>query len=929
MTMQRRSNHPSGLPNWLAEMLDLPLCGRRAELERLAQAWQRARAGASTGFVIAGSAGTGKTRLAVELASQVGAAGAQLIWASCDREAALPLAPWLHVARQLRAVDAPEVARALEPFIALGASRDGGGRTRAQRSAEDIASELSGSLRSALDAACEHRSLLLVFDDVHWAGSQTLSTLRHLLVVEPVDGLAVVLTHRSEPSEVGPALERVLFDLRRLDRVDTVELGALSETAIDELTDVLVSAELNDDQRQRLRSSIAERCGGNPFFTVQLARHVNHGDLTTPTGIADLVGQRRRDLGPQASRVLDLVAVAETIELPVLRRALGPDSDLEGLRTALGAALLVESSSPRLAYQYVHALFREAVLAGIDRLSRAELHWAIGTALEQVDPAHRDLAALTRHFAGASPLAGPGKAVLYGRRAATAARLTAAYAEAVTLLDLVASALPVGNPDRVDLLIEATDLATRAASSLSTARDRVRTAIGEARSTRDPLLMARAAVVYERLAQHLNEDDPTVRQALGVAIEHAGALPPTIRNQLEAALGRAEALAGDPAGLERAERTVQAARELAEPETLANALEAATLNPLDPQARLRNAVELHDLTIDPPNPWRRMWSLANALSAQLELGDLPAARALLAKHQSLAETYRYSMFHYQGLVAEAGLALVEDRADDAERAINAAHENPYDESFRSDGVFGLVMFLTRRAQGRLGAIRPLLEHLDTTSAGRAWQPGLALCYAELGLEGRALQILDHLVPSLSKAPLDASFPVALAFAAETVEMTSAAPFAEQLYPLLLPYSGRVLTSGLHIPLGPADRHLAATAHLLGRAQDAEAHLGRAVALATRAHAPAWAAANRRTAALSSIHSGSLPTPAPSGSISALTQREADVLRAVADGLTNRQIAARLYISPNTAANHVRAILRKTGAANRTDAAVLAHRFGLR
>ena len=48
-----------------------------------------------------------------------------------------------------------------------------------------------------------------------------------------------------------------------------------------------------------------------------------------------------------------------------------------------------------------------------------------------------------------------------------------------------------------------------------------------------------------------------------------------------------------------------------------------------------------------------------------------------------------------------------------------------------------------------------------------------------------------------------------------------------------------------------------------------------------------------------------------------------MLRLLAEGLSNRAIGERLYISTNTAANHVRSILIKTGAANRTQAAMYA------
>src|SRR5262249_27312608 len=67
-----------------------------------------------------------------------------------------------------------------------------------------------------------------------------------------------------------------------------------------------------------------------------------------------------------------------------------------------------------------------------------------------------------------------------------------------------------------------------------------------------------------------------------------------------------------------------------------------------------------------------------------------------------------------------------------------------------------------------------------------------------------------------------------------------------------------------------------------------------------------------------------PQPYPGG----LTQREVEVLRLIAVGKSNRDIANALFVSPNTVANHVRSILTKTGTANRTEAAAYAQRHDL-
>ena len=60
----------------------------------------------------------------------------------------------------------------------------------------------------------------------------------------------------------------------------------------------------------------------------------------------------------------------------------------------------------------------------------------------------------------------------------------------------------------------------------------------------------------------------------------------------------------------------------------------------------------------------------------------------------------------------------------------------------------------------------------------------------------------------------------------------------------------------------------------------------------------------------------------------LTAREVDVLRLVAAGQTNPQIAEALYISRKTASHHVSNILRKLGVSTRVEAAGVAHRLGL-
>ncbi len=67
---------------------------------------------------------------------------------------------------------------------------------------------------------------------------------------------------------------------------------------------------------------------------------------------------------------------------------------------------------------------------------------------------------------------------------------------------------------------------------------------------------------------------------------------------------------------------------------------------------------------------------------------------------------------------------------------------------------------------------------------------------------------------------------------------------------------------------------------------------------------------------------------PGAALASLTGREREVLRLIAAGRSNREIAAALFIAPKTASVHVSNILSKLGAASRTEAAAVAHREGL-
>jgi DNA-binding NarL/FixJ family response regulator len=236
-----------------------------------------------------------------------------------------------------------------------------------------------------------------------------------------------------------------------------------------------------------------------------------------------------------------------------------------------------------------------------------------------------------------------------------------------------------------------------------------------------------------------------------------------------------------------------------------------------------------------------------------------------------------------------------------------------------------------------------------------WVPGLMALYTELGLHDGVRRALRHLLDrNLGEHTTEAQWPIELAYMVDAAVAVRDREVAATLRPFVAAYAGMNLMGGQFIALfGSADRQLAQIAEVLGDLDTAERHFAVALEMDSRMASVVHTADTLACHALMLHRTGRDPARArdlaarartlaePIGQVrvlrrlddlqsapGVLTAREAQVIQLLAEGLSNREIGARLHISGNTAANHIRSILMKTGAANRTQAARYATEHGL-
>ncbi len=954
---------PPPLPAELIARRRGQLVGRAAELAAFEHAWERVESGDRQAVFIGGEPGAGKTRLAAEVAGTLADHGVAVLVGSSTADADMPYGPFAEALDRLLITGPPG-----SMADSLG---DAGPQLRRLSSQVDrhfpdtVPAQDVGSARQALFDALTgflrrlaiDRPIALILDDLHWAQLPTLAMLEHVLMNCADVRMLVVATFRTTQPDRSDELTTRLAELHRFDGVRRLDLAGLDTEAIAEF--VSRTQQLAPASARTAAALLRNKTGGNPFFLTELVNDLEiRGGLATlsvhqtvPASIGDAIARRLGGLGASVRGVIEQAAVlGETFDLPALIAASETDltATLAAIDSAQGLGLIRAVNDSDGEFAFVHALTREAVVGGMAASRQRIMHARAAEALEgRADPSV--VPRLANHYLRAHVLGYHEQALRYAHKAALMAEQSLAYEDAAKWFERGASLAELSFADRARMNLGAAANHVRGGNFA-----RARAIYERISATDDPLIRLEAAVGYEDANWRRGQADSKAADLLASALESCGLNTDDPRYvQALGSFGRALAFAGETArAREIGSRAIERARVADDPAVTLHTLTTSLWHGLTPEMceiQLERSAEASRMALS-DRDYEALGKASHFCALVSYLAGRPdGLAASAADMRRAAQACGQPVFGFVGACVEQALAYLRGDFAGAERWADIALRTS--DLFGADdieGSNGVQMFMIRRETGDLKRFGGFVDGSETF-AGR-WVPGLLAVYTELKCERGMTRALNWLLNrNLGDRTDEAQWPMELVFMVEAALELGNREAVHALRPFVARYAGKNLVAGQFVALfGSADRYLARIAALGGDTGAAERYFGAALEMDRRmgsvVHVSETLARHARFAAsygraeearrLADEARGiaapigqarvrdlvdSLLTTGPDG----LTDREVEVLRLLAAGLSNRAIGERLYISTNTAANHVRSILIKTGAANRTQAAMYA------
>ncbi|HVF77711.1 MAG TPA: AAA family ATPase [Solirubrobacteraceae bacterium] len=937
------------------------LIGRDPELELLRDAVAAVRGGATRSIGVFGEPGIGKTALLRELSASAATSGLLVLSGSAaehERDLAFGLAvdalddhvSTLHP-RQLqtlgpvREAELAAVLPAVAQHVEATEPASGAERFRYHR-----------ALRALLERLGRERPLVLVLDDVHWADDASLELILHLIRRPPRGAHLLVFAGR----RVGPAL-RLLDALRGAPCGEHVELRPLA--------DADAAVLLHDVGDEALRARLLREAAGNPLYLEELALAAGRAEASLPSSLVAAVQQEVAALPAPARVLLEGAAVAgEPFDPELAARAAGQAEDALALLDQLVAADLVHRAESARGFRFRHPLARRAVYDAAPPAWRLAAHERVAEELTRRGAA---LAVRAYHVEQCARPGDDDAVALLTRAAAESAET--APATAARLYESAQRLLPGGDAARHAAVLAPRAAALASAGHLNESREAFERA-AELLAPGAPeriMLVARCATLENVLGLH-GAARGRLERALASLPDGAAA---ELRAALETQLALTAFFAADAAAVTRwAGRALQTTAQppsgspLAGAMVLGNALQSLGLLLSGDPTRSRWHVDLalrgftrlpdHAVATWPESAWVLGHTLLllerHGESQEVMRRGLRIARAERIGHLVAPLTTLLALGLTDTLDLAESLQLAE-AAEETARLQGLSYQLQW--ALSSHSFVAWLQGDVREVARLEAECRPLLDDLEP---GDIFKPiGRCNLAAHRAEEDPALalrEMVDAAGPELERIDPTRSLWLALVLvraAIATGDVDEARRFAALTERRAITYElpvgvTRALAARAEIALAEGDPQRAV--RLAQAAADEQERLGarldalpsrlcagRALATAGRraeAHdelqrvadeagrAQAWRLRDAAGSELRRLGVRLAPVgaaraaPAPSA-LTPLTEREREIAALVAQGRSNKQVAATLFLSEKTVEHHLSRAYSKLGVRSRT------------
>lgn len=960
--------------------------GRETELDVLARAFDAAAQGTPVMMLVAGEAGCGKSRLVREFASRIvsDATPPLVLSGECPDIGGpeLPYAPFAGVVRDLiRQRGMAEVAELVphEAISELAAVLPEFGPPARTIGSEFARSRLFGVVLTLLEQLAAGRPTVLIVEDLHWADGPSRDLLSFLARNLRAAAVLLIATFRSDELPEAHPLRRLLAEVGRVPGTTRIELDRMSRTEVA----AQIEGILGRPPAATVVNAVFERSDGNPLFTEAVLNSDGTVAAGLPRSLEDMLADRFSQLPPETQRVLQAATVGGGSRISHALLVKVTDLDhrqlSDALRPAVATNVIVLDDDD---YLFRHDLIRSALQQRLLAGERAQLHRDFAEALE-TEPSLASqplpVVQVAMHWHAAAEFE---RALPVAWQAAGIARDAFAYPTQLRMLEMtlqlwhqVPSAASLTGVDQATVVDRALD-----AARLAGEPQRGLTLLEEAQSehgSRDPergarLLLARAMLRQQLLLPGQLDDLRTALRLAKTDRTRAQILGPLIRvlrllDHDEEADALAQEMLDLATRLEDNELVLEASIRLAAADARTGDDGVARLERCAEDAQRLGAGELE--------------LLARVLKTYAMEGRGDHQKAVLAGRADLARMQQLGLSRY--VTAPIAWNLVESLTsagawDEALEIIDA--------TLRLDPApFGLAGLLVHRSQidlarGNVESARRGVEELDSLLPTEEVSSELGLSVACLRLElqladgdvetalARARELADeppgrdprYLWPALATAMRVCadiasgdgrhsgleSGRVQRAIAERATHLDQPSRLARAYAVLVAAESSRAdrrpdvakwdaaadgwRAVGQPYALGYALLRGSEAAAVAGDRRTASEQIVQCATIANQLRADGLldqAIGHARRARLK-LPAELVPSSTDSAASLNLTRRETEVLRLVAAGQSNKQIAAELFISPKTASVHVSRILAKLEVSTRTEAAARAHSMRL-